>query len=340
MSSPFHDGVQLRHDALICLPLPASAPPARGRTPKPALPAWLLFTAALLAASGMGAGDSYADDAQRTAAPATAAQGVDPRATGAQAAERAPLRVCADPDNLPYSRRDESGFENRIARVLAAELGRPLAFHWQPLQRGFVRKTLGSGLCDLLVGVPADFERVLATRPYYRSSYVFVQRAEASPPLRSFDDPRLAQLRVGVQLVGDDLAATPPGYALARAGAVANVTGYPVHGESPAAARMVQALADGRLDAALVWGPQAGWHAGRSPVPLTVVPAHAPAGLAAPFEFSIAMGVRRDDRALRDDIQAAIDHSRSRIDAILRDYAVPRTDTPARAVADAGGGER
>jgi len=340
MSSPFHDGLQFRPDALISLPRPGTLPPTRARTPKPALPAWLLFAVALVAASGMDADDSYAADAQRIDERAVAAPASDAHATAARAAGRAPLRVCADPDNLPYSRRDESGFENRIARVLAAQLERPLSFHWQPLQRGFVRKTLGSGLCDLLVGVPADFERVLATRPYYRSSYVFVQRAEASPPLRSFDDPRLSGLRIGVQLVGDDLAATPPGYALARAGAVANVTGYPVHGEGPAAARMVQALAEGRLDAALVWGPQAGWHAGHSPVPLTVALAHAPAGLAAPFEFSIAMGVRREDRALRDDIQAAIDHSRSRIDAILRDYAVPRTDTPTRDVDDAGGGKR
>ena len=329
MSSPFPDHLQIRQDEQNPPPSPTSLQVARARMAA-ALRAWLPVVVPVLLAAGSTLGDAQATGTQATGT----------QAPSTQAAERAPLRVCADPDNLPYSRRDESGFENRIAYVLAAELRRPLAFHWQPLQRGFVRKTLGSGLCDLLVGVPSDFERVLVTRPYYRSSYVFVQRTEASPPLRSFADPRLTRLRIGVQLVGDDLAATPPGYALARAGAIANVSGYPVYGAGPAAARMVQALAEGRLDAALVWGPQAGWHASHSPVPLTVALAQPPADLAAPFEFSIAMGVRRNDPALRDDIQAAIDHGRSRIDAILRDYAVPRTDEPSRDAADADGGAR
>jgi mxaJ protein len=240
-----------------------------------------------------------------------------------------PLRVCADPDNLPYSHRDETGFENRIARLLADELRRSLQYHWQPQQRGFVRKTMGSGLCDLFVGVPADFDLVLTTRPYYRSSYVFVQRAAQPQPLRSFDDPRLTGLRIGIQLVGDDLAATPPGHALARAGAIRNVTGYPVLGDGAAAARMLTALAEDRIDAALVWGPQAGWHASRSPVPLTVEVAAAPPGLAVPFEFSIAMGVRRGDTVLRDAVDAAIERRRAQIDAILRAYAVPRTDETA-----------
>jgi len=244
-------------------------------------------------------------------------------------ADADPLRICADPDNLPYSHRDESGFENRIARELADELGRPLQYHWQPLQRGFVRKTLGSGHCDLFIGVPADFERLLMTRAYYRSSYVFVQRAAEQEPLRSFDDPRLPKLRIGVQLVGDDLAATPPGHALVKAGAIDNVTGYPPLGDGPAAARMLQALAQQRIDAALVWGPQAGWYASRSRVPLALRIARPPAGLAAPFEFSIAMGVRRGDEALRAAIDNAIIQRRPQIDAILRDYSVPRTDAEA-----------
>src|SRR3954471_9520914 len=91
----------------------------------------------------------------------------------------AALRVCADPDNLPYSNAAEQGFENRIARVVADALGRELRYEWQPLGRGFVRKTLGAGSCDVFIGVPAGFERVLTTRPYYRSSYVFLNRADA-----------------------------------------------------------------------------------------------------------------------------------------------------------------
>ena len=243
----------------------------------------------------------------------------------AAAAEPRELRVCADPDNLPYSHQDLSGFENRIASLLASELGVTLRYEWQPLRRGFVRKTAGAGLCEVFIGVPADFDRVLTTRPYYRSSYVFL--SPAARPVASFDDPRLARLRVGVQLVGNDLAATPPGHALAARGAVANVQGFPVFGEGPAVARMVDAIDAGRLDAGLAWGPQAAYFAHRSATPMAVVPAHAPAELGAlPFEFSIAVGVKRGEKALRDAIDGVLERRRTEIDALLARYAVPRTD--------------
>jgi mxaJ protein len=241
------------------------------------------------------------------------------------AQERQALRVCADPDNLPYSHQDGSGFENRIAQLVASDFGLPLEYAWLPDRRGFVRKTLGAGLCDLIVGVPADFERTLNTRAYYRSSYVLVEpQAHAMPPA-SFADPRLRQWRVGVQLVGDDLATTPPGHALALSGAVENVVGYPVPGEQPAAARIVQALARGELDAAFVWGPQAGYYAQRASVPLRVHYVPPPATLKEqPFVFAIAMGVRRGDRALRDRLDDLIARRRPDIDRILADYGVPR----------------
>ena len=247
-------------------------------------------------------------------------------ATASAFAAPPPLRVCSDPDNLPYSHADGSGFENRIARVVADELQRPLVTHWTPLRRGFVRKTIGADECDVLIGVPAGFDRVLTTRPYYRSSYVFVTRAADAAPLRSFDDTRLPRLRVGVQLVGNDMAATPPGHALAARGATERFVGFTVFGDGPAAQRMVAALARGEIDAALVWGPQAGWFARRSPVPLALAQADAPPDVPMPFRFSIAMGVRRGDTALRDALNDAIDRRRPDIDAILAEYAVPRTD--------------
>ncbi len=248
-------------------------------------------------------------------------------ATPAYAEEAPPLRVCADPDNLPYSRSDGSGFEIRIAQLLAAELKRPMAVYWLPQRRGFVRKTVGEDHCDVWMGVPASFERLLTTRPYYRSGYVFVSRAADAQPLRSFDDPRLPALRIGVQLIGNDLAATPPGYALARHGAVQKVRGYTIDGgEGPAAQRIVQALAEGQLDAALVWGPQAGYFAGHASQPLKVSLAHAPEGMTMPFEFGIAVGVRKGDPALRDALQAALDARHAEVDAVLAEYAVPRTD--------------
>jgi mxaJ protein len=243
----------------------------------------------------------------------------------AQEPARSALRVCADPDNLPYSHEDGSGFENRIARLVASDFGLPLATSWLPDRRGFVRKTLGAGLCDLVIGVPADFEPTLNTRPYYRSSYVLVTPAAQAPAPSDFADPRLRRWRIGVQLVGDDLAATPPGHALVRAGAIDNVVGFPIAGEQPAAARMVQALAAGQLDAAFVWGPQAGYYAKHAPVPLHVHYVPPPASLKEqPFVFAIAMGVRRGDRALRDRLDDFIARRGADIDRILADYGVPR----------------
>lgn len=246
-------------------------------------------------------------------------------ALAARAEEPRVLRVCADPDNLPYSNREGAGFENRIARIVADELHAQLRYEWFPFYRGFVRKTMGEGLCDVFIGVPTDFERVTTTRPYYRSAYAFVSRA--STPVSTFDDPRLKSVRVGVQLIGNDLAATPPGYALAASGVTANVEGFPMMGEGPAAQRIVRALAEGRLDTALVWGPQAGYFAAQAHVPLKVTLAKAPAQAAGmPFEFAMSMGVKRGNKALRDELDGVIERRRADIDAVLAEYHVPRTD--------------
>jgi ABC-type amino acid transport substrate-binding protein len=190
-----------------------------------------------------------------------------------------------------------------------------------------VRKTAGAGLCDVFMGVPVDFERVATTRPYYRSTYVFVSRTR--PALASFDDPRLAQLRIGVQLIGNDLAATPAGHALAAKGATHNVQGFTIFGIGPATARLVDALSEGRLDAGVAWGPQAAFFAHRARIPLDISPAHAPAGLAAvPFEYAIAVGVKHGEKALCDALDAALLRRRGDIDALLASYHVPRTDLP------------
>jgi mxaJ protein len=243
------------------------------------------------------------------------------------AAERV-LRVCAEPDNLPLSSAQENGFENRIARLLADEIGARLVYAWEPQRRGFVRKTIGDGVCDVWMGVPTGFERLATTRPYYRSSYVFLNRVDAREPLRSFADPRLGTLRIGVQLIGDDLAATPPALGLARAGAVDGVVGYPVYGDGPAVARISADLAAGKLDAALVWGPQAGYFTDHAAVPLMTTAAVAPQGFDIPFEFAIAIGVRKSDIALRHDLDAALERRADDVAAVLDAYHVPRVGAP------------
>lgn len=250
------------------------------------------------------------------------------RSTGAGLPAERPLRVCADPNNLPYSNRAREGFENRIAELVAREMDSSLRYTWWPQRRGYVRKTLGAHACDVLMGVPTDDPLVLTTRPYYRSTYVFVTRRHGGPRVRSLDDPVLRRVRVGVQLIGDDMTNTPPAHALARRGIVRNVVGFPVYGDygrpDPTAA-IVRAVAGGEVDVAVVWGPQAGYYAQRSPVPLAltpVVPAVDPPGLR--FAFDISAGVRRGDTALRRELDAALARHRREIAAILARYDVPR----------------
>jgi mxaJ protein len=242
-------------------------------------------------------------------------------------APAATLRVCADPNNLPFSNAREEGFENRIAQLIAADLNVRLAYVWWAQRRGFIRNTLNAGACDVVAGVPADDERTLTTRAYYRSSYVVVAR----PGLRvaTLDDPALRELRIGVQMIGDDFANTPPAHALSRRGIVDNVKGYLVYGNyaqaNPSAA-IVRAVAAREIDLALVWGPLAGYFAALENPPLAVTPLAASADDGVPFEFAIAIGVRRQDRALRDRLDAVLARRQPEIDRILSAYHVPRVD--------------
>lgn len=168
------------------------------------------------------------------------------------------LRVCADPNNLPFSSQRVPGFEDQIAGVLARELGATVAYTWWAQRRGFFRNTLKAGTCDVVIGVPAGLGMARTTAPYYRSVYAFVTRADRALAIHSLDDPRLRHLKLGVQLIGDDGANTPPVHALARRGIVDNVTGYHVIGDyaqdSPPAA-ILRAVAAGTVDVAIVWGP-------------------------------------------------------------------------------------
>ena len=247
------------------------------------------------------------------------------------------LRVCADPNNLPYSNEKRQGFENRLAELVAKDLGERLEYTWWAQRRGFVRNTLRAGKCDVIMGVPTGFELVLITRPYYRSTYTFVTR-RIGPRIESFDDPALRRLRVGVQMVGDDGANSPPAAALTRRGIVKNVKGYSVLGdyrEPNPPSRIMRAVERGEVDVAVVWGPLAGYFAKRSPVPLRVVPVSPEIDLPyLPFVFDMAMGVQRGDTLLRNRLDDVIRRRRREIDRLLADYGVPRADTPAMASGD------
>jgi quinoprotein dehydrogenase-associated probable ABC transporter substrate-binding protein len=236
------------------------------------------------------------------------------------------LRVCSDPNNLPFSNQRKEGFENRIAELVARDMGRVLRYTWWAQRRGFVRNTLNAHLCDLIIGVPAGYDPVLTTRPYYRSTYAFVWRADKPLGIRTFDDPRLKTMRVGVPVVGDDYAATPPAEALLRRGIVTNVVGFSVYGDyrqpNPPA-RLIDAVAKGDIDVAIAWGPLAGYFAHRIKR-LEVVPIAPESEPGVRLAFAIAMGVRRRDTALRDSLDAILVKRRSEIETILDRYGVPR----------------
>jgi mxaJ protein len=237
------------------------------------------------------------------------------------------LRVCADPNNLPFSNDRGEGFENRLAQLVAREMGARVEYTWWAQRRGFVRNTLRAGDCDVLMGVPSSYELARPTRPYYRSSYVFVTRERRGLDIRSFDDAALRELRVGVHIIGDDYANAPPAHALSARGMITNVVGYSIYGnyaEPNPPARLVSAVARGDIDVAVVWGPLAGYFARLEPEPLTIVPVSPEVDLPfLPFVFDIAMGVRREDAALQERLDRILVRRAAEIDALLDEYGVP-----------------
>jgi mxaJ protein len=245
------------------------------------------------------------------------------------------LRVCADPNNLPFSNSAEAGFENKLAAMVAKHFGQQVSYIWWAQRRGFIRNTLKAGQCDAVMGVPAGYDLVETTRPYYRSTYVFVTRQDRHLDLSSLLDPRLHHLAIGVHLIGDDGNNPPPAQALGDQGIVDNVHGYSIYGDYRQAnppARLIEAVEKGEVDVAAAWGPLGGYFAQRSPVPLTVTPIRDTERFAPQqFQFAIAMGVRKGDHALRDRLSAFIDEHRSEINALLRSYGVPLVDLPVTA---------
>jgi mxaJ protein len=248
----------------------------------------------------------------------------------ASAVPREPLRVCSDPNNLPFSNRDGEGFENRIARLLALDLGSDVQYTWWAQRRGFLRNTLNARLCDVVIGYTAAAGPVLTTKPYYRSSYVFLTRSARHLRISSFNDPILRRLRIGVQLIGDDGANSPPAHALSRRGIVRNLVGFSVYGDyrtnSPPSA-IVAAVAHGDVDAAAVWGPLAGYFAPLQSEPLDLTPVSPATDASLPQVFDIGMAVRKDDEARRRQLDGFIARHRADIDRLLAEYRVPRVES-------------
>ena len=229
------------------------------------------------------------------------------------------LRVCGDPDNLPFSNERLEGFENRIAEVVAADLGATPVYAWWPHQRGLVRNTIDAGTCDVIFGVPEGLDFVLWTKPYYRSSYVMAFRNDRGYDFRSLDAPELQQLRIGVHIN------TPPEESLARRGLLDNVSTYSLffdpRGDRDRPRKLLDDLAAGAVDVAVAWGPLAGYAATTSDAPIELVPLEDEPGV--PLSFDISMGVAKGNEALKDRLETAIDRRQSEILAILEEYGVP-----------------
>jgi len=237
------------------------------------------------------------------------------------------LRVCADPENLPFSNRRLEGFENKIASLIAKELGASPSYVWWGQRRGFIRNTMNASLkearCDVVIGVPQGYDLVRTTRPYYRSTYVFVYPKGKGLEIRSLDDPVLKKIKIGVHLFGDDYTNPPPVHELAKRGIVDNVVGFDTfYSAQNPPSKIIDAVAAGKVDAAIVWGPAAGYFAAHQRVPLEMVPI--PSGKTdLPFAFDISMGVRPGDDALAAQLETVLANRQAEINQILKDYGVP-----------------
>jgi quinoprotein dehydrogenase-associated probable ABC transporter substrate-binding protein len=237
------------------------------------------------------------------------------------------FRVCADPENLPFSNQKQEGFENRIAEVIAKDLGARVSYIWWGQRRGFIRNTMNAtlkeGRCDVMIGAPAGYDLVRTTKPYYRSTYVFVYRKDKGFQLKTLDDPILKTIRIGVHLLGEDYSNPPPVHELAKRGIVTNVVGFDTfYSETNPPSAIIDAVASGKIDAAIVWGPAAGYFVLHQKTPMAMVPI--PSGKSdLPFAFDISMGVKRGDDALFDDVQKAMIRRSAEITAILKEYGVP-----------------
>lgn len=257
-------------------------------------------------------------------APSPQKGGVPPAAAPSQTGQ---LRVCADPENMPFSNRALTGFENKLATLLATDLAATPTYIWWGQRQGFIRNTmnatLAEGRCEVVMGVPVGYDLVRTTKPYYRSTYVFVSVKSRRLAIRSLDSPALRTLKIGVHLLGNDYENPPPVHELGKRHIVDNVVGFSTFysAENPPGA-IVDAVAGGKVDVAIVWGPVAGYYAARQKVPLEVVPIPSGPG-DLPFAFDIALGVKKGSDALHGRLEQLLERRRPEIARLLTEYSVP-----------------
>ena len=232
------------------------------------------------------------------------------------------LRVCGDPNNLPFSNEKLEGIENKIAVVIAKDMGATVAYTWWPHQRGLVKRVLNTGRCDVMLGIPKGYDPVLWTKPYYRTGYVIAYRKDRGLKIRNLDDPQLKTLKIGVQVN------TPPHDALGQRGIADNVVGYQLMFDSNYHAedypgKLIEDLVGGSIDVALAWGPIAGYFARKKGAPIEIVLLEDRPESGNRFAFDISMGVKKGNKELKDKLEEALARRHDDIVHILEDFGVP-----------------
>lgn len=231
------------------------------------------------------------------------------------------LRVCADPNNLPYSDEKGQGFENKLAELIAAKLGMQLVYTWLPPAMGLITSMPGNGTCDILMGYAQGTGLIEDTNPYYRTSYVLLYRADdlSLKGVESLSDSRLKTKTIGI------LARTPPASIMAMNGLIANAKPFEASSDRNAAADVTAAIASGEIDAGILWGPLGGYFAQGSKVPMALVPlVKEKAG--PETIYGITMGVRPNEPEWKHKLNKLIAENQNDIDAMLRQYNVPLLD--------------
>jgi len=241
------------------------------------------------------------------------------------------LRVCADPNNMPFSTDRGEGFENRLAELLADKLGKGLSYTWYPQATGFVRNTLAAHKCDVIMGVPQGDDLVQVTNPYYRTAYALVlKQGHGLEGVETLGDPRLKGKRIGI------VAGTPPGNNMAANGLMANAKPYPLVIDTrvdSSAAAMMRDLATGEIDAGILWGPMAGYYARRTNPAVTVVPL-VKETTGPRMAYRIAMGVRYADQEWKRQLNRTIQENQPAINKLLLSFGVPLLDDGDRAITE------
>jgi len=235
------------------------------------------------------------------------------------------IRVCADPDNMPSSNDKLEGYENKLATLISQELKAKLEYVWYPTRRGYFR-ILNGMYCDLAMEAPAGMDMAGATKPYFRSGYVFVTRKGSDlENISSLADPRLKKAKIGVNIYTSDAENSPPAMALSHYGVVGNLTGYSTFFDQDNRPEdIVKAVANQDVDLAIAWGPLAGYYAKQSKVPLVLTPLPAKDSLSdTPFQYNIGIAVRRRDKEFKDSLNAVLTRRQPEVQAILKEYAVP-----------------